>query len=383
MEKFSQYRDKGRPLFSLYSQNPCANHNISGSGIAPFLPIPPDPKGFKLPFHFFLYLCRVPLLLVFALSYFAVLQWLPIGVLGRKASLWCILGIPGIWWIDLQIDGVRKGYANITAGPISCPGANLDSMLAKHNTRLPQQGSIIASTSASPIDALYLAAIFDPAFVATYPYTRLVEPISLFQAICRSFTHPRLEPPEGTTLIDLDTFIRQNANRVTVIFPECTTTNGRGILPLSPSLVTVSPRTKVFVVSLRYTPADVRTPIPHAYATFFWNLCTKPSHCIRIRISEAIYNTSRASNHSASAISSAYNNGNLDTLATDGTGSDADTLVGSEELDAPTGPTTKEERVFLDKVAEALARLGRVKRVGLGVKDKIDFVAMWTKSRRR
>lgn len=47
---------------------------------------------------------------MFAISYFLVLQWMPIGVLGRKASLWCILGIPGIWWIDLQIDGVKKGY---------------------------------------------------------------------------------------------------------------------------------------------------------------------------------------------------------------------------------------------------------------------------------
>ena len=38
-----------------------------------------------------------------------MLQWLPIGSLGKKASLWLILGTPGVWWIDLQIDGVKKG----------------------------------------------------------------------------------------------------------------------------------------------------------------------------------------------------------------------------------------------------------------------------------
>lgn len=38
-----------------------------------------------------------------------MLQWLPIGSLGKKASLWSILGAPGVWWIDLQIDGVKKG----------------------------------------------------------------------------------------------------------------------------------------------------------------------------------------------------------------------------------------------------------------------------------
>ena len=55
-------------------------------------------------------------------------------------------------------------------------------------------------------------------------------------------------------------------------------------------------------------------------------------------------------------------------------------MVGSEDSE---GPTTKEERAFLDKIAEALARLGRVKRVGLGVNDKVEFLTMWMKSKRR
>lgn len=74
---------------------------------------------------------------------------------------------------------------------------------------------------------------------------------------------------------------------------------------------------------------------------------------------------------------STYNTNYLDTL--DNGGSDADTLVGSEELE----PITKEEKAFLDKIAEALARLGRIKRVGLGVKEKEDFVSAWTRSKRR
>lgn len=40
------------------------------------------------------------------------------------------------------------------------------------------------------------------------------------------------------------------------------------------------------------------------------------------------------------------------------------------------------EQKVLDRVAEDLARLGRVKRVGLGVEDKIEFVKVWTKRRR-
>ncbi|OAP56178.1 hypothetical protein AYL99_09357 [Fonsecaea erecta] len=350
MEKFSQFRDKG-------------------SGIAPFLPIPTEPAGFALPLHIFLFVCRVPLLLVFALSYFLVLQWMPIGILGRKASLWCILGIPGIWWIDLQIDGVKKGS------------------LAQNKSRIPQEGSVIASSSASPIDPLYLAAIFDPVFAAAYPSSRLVEPISLFTAIRRTFCHPKLTPSPGAKLIDIETMLKRNPGRVVVVFPECTTTNGRGILPMSPSLLATPPRTRVFPVSLRYTPADVTTPIPHAYLTFLWNLCSKPSHCLRIRIAEALYNSKKSPDPDiavAAKVSSSYTANYFDTLVSSdgGASSDADTLVGSG-LEDQEMSITKEERVFLDKVAEALARLGRVKRVGLGVKEKVEFIAMWTRSRKR
>jgi 1-acylglycerol-3-phosphate O-acyltransferase len=130
----------------------------------------------------------------------------------------------------------------------------------------------------------------------------------------------------------------------------------------------------VFPVNLRYSPNDITTPVPHTYFTFLWNLCSKPSHLIRIRIAEAIYNTSKRNSTSNAKAT------NIDVLSTDGAASDASTLVGSDDSEAP---TTKEERAFMDKVAEALARLGRVKRVGLGVKDKADFIAMWTKSRRR
>ena len=259
--------------------------------------------------------------------------------------------------------------------------------LAQNKSRIPQEGTVIASSSASPIDPLYLAAIFDPLFAASYPYTRLVEPISLFTAICRTFCHPKLEPKPGARLIDIEKMLKQNPTRIVAVFPECTTTNGRGILPMSPSLATIPPRTKVFPVSLRYTPPDVTTAIPHCYLTFLWNLCSKPSHCIRIRIAESVYNTSRASPTKDSAlaakVSSSYTTNYFDTLGSDnGVGSDADTLVGSggEEQDIS---MTKEEQAFLDRVAEALARLGRVKRVGLGVKEKIHFIAMWTKSRSR
>ena len=108
MEKYSQYRDRGVSHNPITSAPQCTDLS-SASGIAPFFPIPTQPSGLYLPFHLFLFLFRLPILLSVTLGYFFVLQWLPIGSLGKKASLWLILGAPGIWWIDLQIDGVKKG----------------------------------------------------------------------------------------------------------------------------------------------------------------------------------------------------------------------------------------------------------------------------------
>ncbi|KAL1847158.1 Lysophosphatidic acid:oleoyl-CoA acyltransferase 1 [Paecilomyces lecythidis] len=341
MEKFSQFRDRG-------------------SGIAPFLPIPTEPAGLYLPFHIFLFCFRLPLLLVVSLTYFLVLQWLPIGSLGKKASLWCILGIPSIWWIDLQIDGVKRG-----------------SLAKQRKERLPGPGSIIASSFTSPIDAVYLAAIFDPIFTACYPSTRQVEQISLFQAILRALSYPKTAPPSGARMVDISTLVQKNPNRPIVMFPECTTTNGRGILPLSHALLKAPSNTKIFPLSLRYTPADVTTPVPGSYQTFFWNLLSKPTHCIRVRIAECV--TTGGSVSKVEADTSSLKESHKNTYGSNY----FDTLQESASREGSEASLTREQKAVLDYVGEALARLGRVKRVGLGVKDKQDFVKMWTKSKRR
>lgn len=236
--------------------------------------------------------------------------------------LWVILGAPGIWWIDLQIDGVKKGS------------------LAREKQRLPAPSSIIASSFTSPVDALYLAAIFDPLFTISYPNTRQVQPISLFGAILRALSRPEEVPPANAQLVDLKTLVSRNPQRVIVVFPECTTTNGRGILPLSPSLLSAPPATKIFPVNLRYTPPDITTPVPGYYVSFLWNLLSQQTHCIRVRVAEAVYNTAKPTDGAAENV---------------------------------------EEQKVLDQVGEALARLGRVKRVGLTVKDKAEFVGAWDK----
>ena len=248
--------------------------------------------------------------------------------------------------------------------------SRISSLARHHKSRLPQPGSIIASSYTSPIDSLYLAAIFDPIFTTSYPSTRLVQRISLFHAILRAFQHPQREPPPGAKLTDLKSLLEKHSSQAIVVFPECTTTNGRGILQFGTSLLTTPPRAKIFPISLRYTAADITTPVPHTYISFLWNLLSKPTHCIRVRIAESVHNTSEAPDTRA-LISPGE-------LSTDDRVSSSDTLLGSEDTES----TSSAERRVLEKVAEALARLGRAKRVGLSVKDKDAFVKAFTRSKR-
>lgn len=342
MERYSQFRDRG-------------------SGIAPYFPITVQTSPVPLPLRLLLFALRLPFLITVIIIYCLIFTWLPIGALGRKATLWSILLVSGVCWVDLQIDGVKRG-----------------SLWKQNKDRLPQPGTVIASSFTSPIDCLYLAAIFDPIFTASYPNTRLVKQLSLLQAVLSAFAPPQSRPVKEENLTDIATILYQNPDACVVILPECTTTNGRGILRFGPSLLSVPPKRMIFPISLRYTPGDITTPIPNGYWMFLWNLCSRPTHCIRVRIAEWMYiprsdsikQQSQPANFKGrglkehetiknSAIVQSRNSQNL---------SESDAL-------------SDEETQILDGIAEALARLGRVKRVDLGVKEKEEFLRIWNKKR--
>lgn len=226
--------------------------------------------------------------------------------------------------------------------------------LAQQATKLPGPGSIIVSSYTSPLDALYLAAIFDPVFTASYPTTRLVEHLSLPVFLWRYFTSPVLRPRDGTQLISLPDLLNLKPHRTILLFPEATPTNGRGILRFTPALASAPRDTKIFPISLKYTPADITTPVPGAYAGFLWSILSRPTHCIRVRIAETIFNNEADGEERKEDESS-------------------DTLQGGDEEGM--------SRVC-ERGSEALARIGRIKRLNLGVREKIGFVQAWSRRNR-
>jgi hypothetical protein len=275
-------------------------------------------------------------------------------VAAHKLLIGCIMGIPGIWWVDLQLDGVKRGH--LAEQPAS---------------RVPHPGSIIAASFTSPVDALYLAAIFDPVFTISYPGSRKVRCVGLLTAVWMALSPSQLcdAPSNANDLTDLSELLRKYPNRVIAFFPECGTTNGKGILPFSPSLLTVPPETPIFPVSLRYAPPDITTPVPSAYFSFLWKLLSRPTHSLRVRIAESVTNTSSTVNGVSTGHATGVDAGD--------TNADDEHEDGAAEAGA-NGISFEEQRV-LDRVGEALARLGRNKRVGLTLRDKEAFVRAWKK----
>lgn len=262
---------------------------------------------------------------------------------GRKLLLWTLLAIPGIWWVDLQLDGVKRG-----------------SLSQQPSSRFPNARAVIAAQFTSPVDALYLAAIFDPIFTISYPGTRKVRRVSLLRAILLALSPPAPAPPPPAGLTTLRALVEQNPHRVVAVFPEMTTTNGKGILPFSPSLLATPADAQIFPVSMRYTPPDITTPVPGAYLGFLWNLLSRPKHLIRVRIAEGVANNAVAVVNGDGPASHTPERADDDNVAN----------------------LTVEEVVLLDRVAEALARLARNKRVGLTLRDKAAFVEAWNKGRK-
>ncbi|PVI06419.1 hypothetical protein DM02DRAFT_582877 [Periconia macrospinosa] len=336
MEKYSQFRD-------------------SGTGIAPFLPVPtPTAAAIWTPVHILLFLFRTPFLVSLSLFYFIFLEFLPVANVIKRCVLWVILAIPGVWWVDLQVDGVKRGK------------------LAEKQDHLPHAGTIIAASFVSPLDPLYLAGIFTPIFTRSWPGEKKVEVISLFSAIRLAFSRPELEPSKNAKLFTLKELTKKYPNSIICVFPECTTTNGRGVLRFSPSLLTADPSTKIYAVHVKYSPGDITTPIPGTVFSWTWRLLSKPTHYMRVRIARHIFNDASAPD-------------NLDKRNGGDAGFEANIFDSphlQQRLGNGGGVDEQQGQEWLENIREDFARLGRVKRTALGVQQKSEFVKLWMKRRR-
>ncbi|ESK97655.1 vacuolar protein sorting protein vps66 [Moniliophthora roreri MCA 2997] len=279
MEKYSAYRDPG-------------------TGIQPFLtPVPPPKPGSD-----FLYLVWAPigyvigairtvlvlgLTLVYVLlvhgvlSVFCVLPPAHRFATRIVTALLCrvVLFLAGFVWIPVEIISRKRGRGNTVSQQWT-----------------PAAGDIIVSNWTSWVELLWLAFRFNPIFVMPIPESSVPNapstpstpithtpgrrmgtgsaniasnartvapqipivgfyPVSLLTAIRNTALVPPFPSLKNHRPQSLDD-IRKNADRPLVVFPECTTSNGRGLLRFADVFKRSAPVTghNIFLMSVRYDP---------------------------------------------------------------------------------------------------------------------------------
>ncbi|KAF8484950.1 hypothetical protein DFH94DRAFT_717254 [Russula ochroleuca] len=279
MEKYSAFRDPG-------------------TGIQPFLtPVPPLGSSIvakiALPLSYALGVIRTTLVVAIAAVYLVFVSGVctilrPIPPVHRAISyvLTAFLSrlslfVLGLWWIPVEQVSRRRGRSSGTREPW-----------------LPGAGDLIISNWVSWIEILWLAFRFDPIFVlplssnpvqqrdthletratgrrtgtgsaaispTTKPLAQRVNIVGFHKASLL-----RIIMSTGRTPLDASSGnyssleeIRSSANRPLVVFPECTTSNGRGLLKFA-ELFKDCPVPvkgfKVFVMCIRYDPPTHLSP---------------------------------------------------------------------------------------------------------------------------
>ena len=201
--------------------------------------------------------------------------------------------------------------------------------------------------------------------------------VGLLGAIMAAFAPPSgpTSSPESSAIVATTTLAelckKYGDTRIIAVFPEATTTNGRGVLRFAPCLDTLHGDVEIFPVSLRYSPADVTTPVPGTYGYTLFALLARPTHCIRVRIGEVLRN-----NSSDDRGGEEFAGDSSDTV-TDGLNGGGGGSGGRGEKEG----MDKQSRLS-ERGAEALARIARSKRLNLGVKEKMAFVEAWSRNKR-
>ncbi|KAJ7744537.1 hypothetical protein DFH07DRAFT_978482 [Mycena maculata] len=374
MEKYSAYRDPG-------------------TGVQPFLPLVPPPRDFlaklSVPLALLLAVLRTALVLLLLLLQLILVEgisivFIPVPVLHRfvtrvftlltaRLALFSL----GVFWISVDNVTRKRGRG------------------AKDiETWNPRAGDLIVSNWVSWVEILWLAFRFNPIFIL--PVTETIIP-SLVATASEAITHTpgrrtgtgsaNITANRGATVrVPIVGFrqvslvsalrstgttpgaasgryqnleeIRSNATRPLVIFPECTTSNGRALLHFANVFREKVPVRgyNVFVMCVRYDP-------PTRFAVTLAHTIPKAlnplSHVFSVATSLAPQAVSiRLLAPSESPSSPLF-------LA-------SEVLTGSNEADP-----------LADACAALIAQIGKMKRTRMGWEDKVSFLDLFHAKKKR
>ncbi|ETW84557.1 hypothetical protein HETIRDRAFT_171061 [Heterobasidion irregulare TC 32-1] len=378
MEKYSAFRDPG-------------------TGIQPFLtPLPPSDSNIvlniTLPLRYLLGVLRTGIVVILASLYTVLVEGicsilLPIPPLYRAVTyvltaILCrfALFILGFLWIPVETVTRKRGRVGKT-----------------EESWTPRAGDLIVSNWVSWIEILWLAFRFNPVFVlpvssqiTPLPASRESTPVmktpgrrtgtgsaaihststrsantpipitgfrrvSLLSIICATGQVPLLDSAAKASSLEE---LRKTVDRPIVVFPECTTSNGRGLLRFAEIFTdrhVPIKGYKVFVMCIRYDPPTAFSPTPsHSIPTSSNPL----PHLFELATAlKPLTASVRLLSMSESPSSPSF-------LVNEVTSGD----FGRDPLSSACGAL--------------IAQLGKLKRVGMGWEDKAAFLSFYHEKRK-
>ncbi|EPX70612.1 acyltransferase [Schizosaccharomyces octosporus yFS286] len=256
MEKFTRWRD-------------------AGTGIAPFHPIyaeKPSITSFKWLIILPVALVRIPLCVITSIFYFVIWS----GILKRLLSF------------QQAISGFfERSLSRIVLFSLGCFRLSYTLVGTFVQGDSLQAGDIVAVNSTSPVDVLTVSSLFDCIFVQANSKSSNVLPVSSITAFFSHFSRVNLMlPPPARDLRPLSEICKDATKngKVVIVFPEGSTTNGRGLCQLTKCLESAGSTDRIFCLYLRYLPAAITLSVP-SVLTFISSILLTTSFEVRARMS--------------------------------------------------------------------------------------------------
>ncbi|KAL6595934.1 hypothetical protein U3516DRAFT_646460 [Neocallimastix sp. 'constans'] len=324
MEKYSHWRD-------------------SGTGIQPFLPLKPPKSNSALDsilyflntfilgpplatirfifilFIFIIYLIQNLILIIIP----GPLKWI-VGKLFFSCEARLVLLYMGFNWIDSQKVTLTRGRKH-----------------TKKETTSVNHGDIIACNCQSYVDIIYFFSKFNPVFVKIFEDGK-VKQISFLEAIKNNGSYPELKEEEGAvSLKDIIKESKEQKKGPIVVFPEGTTTNGKGLLKFLPVFKEFTPKDDitlhVYSIKYQFYGHNVSYTVGSKFVHFY-QLCSKIHHAMTVK-----YLTSEESQ---------FND-----------------IAAQAEL-----PNSVVEGQLGAHISKLIGQVLRIRKTGLGAKDKQEFL---------
>lgn len=233
MEKFSKYRD-------------------GATGIAPFLPVTKIKEtSLTQAVKIILGVLKLPFVLALLLLHGSIFQWTPV----RRQFLSIILLFIGV---STSINSEEQKRNR------SKKGSTKD--------YLPRPKTVVLSNFLSPLDGLVYSSLLDPLFAIPTDKSDNFVVCSAFSLFFRALSLPsEAEKDPGKTLQELFESA-ESQSKVLIIFPEGTTSNGRGLLPFNNEIrfETLPSQAKIFPTALKYDPPEISSPLPTNSVSWFF-----------------------------------------------------------------------------------------------------------------